>query len=312
MSTLFTFPGQGAQYAGMLHQLPDHPAAQAVLAHATQVLGHDARELDSAEALHSTVAVQLCLLIAGVAGARRLAEEAGPPDVVAGLSIGAFAAAVVAGVLDEADAVRLVHLRGSLMQAAYPSGYGMTAILGLERSALEPLIAQVHGPSSPVYLANLNAPTQLVVAGALPALDQVATLALAHGASAARPVAISVPSHCPLLNTAADTLSEALDRITLHAPTARYLSASAARELWTADAIRADLARNMALPVRWHDTMLLAVAKGVGLTVEMPPGSVLTRLARAGQPCIEAVAAADTRLDSIAVLMQRERDNPRD
>ncbi|MDC6625763.1 acyltransferase domain-containing protein, partial [Leclercia adecarboxylata] len=124
------FPGQGAQKPGMLQRLPEAPEVAATLAEAGAVLGEDALLLDSAEALQSTRAVQLCLLIAGVAGARLLMRDGQRPDYVAGLSIGAYAAAVVAESLTFADALRLVALRGELMQQAYPEGYGMTAILG--------------------------------------------------------------------------------------------------------------------------------------------------------------------------------------
>ena len=135
MSNLFAFPGQGAQKPGMLQRLPQEPEVLECLAQAGAVLGEDARLLDSAEALQSTRAVQLCLLIAGVAGARLLMRDGQRPDYVAGLSIGAYAAAVVAGALDY-DAVRLVALRGELMRA-YPHGYGMTAILGLSLGTVE-------------------------------------------------------------------------------------------------------------------------------------------------------------------------------
>ncbi|WP_371106519.1 acyltransferase domain-containing protein, partial [Pseudomonas sp. CF161] len=117
---------------------------QACLQEAAQVLGEDPLTLDSPAALANTRAVQLCLLIAGVASARLLLEQAPAPAYVAGLSIGAYPAAVVAGGLAFADALRLVSLRGELMQRAYPQGYGMTAIIGLQLATVEALLAQVH------------------------------------------------------------------------------------------------------------------------------------------------------------------------
>jgi len=130
MSSLLVFPGQGAQRPGMLQALPAD-----VLEQASDALGEDVRALDSAQALANTRAVQLCLLIVGVAHARQLQRT---PDYVAGLSIGAYPAAVIAGALDFADAIRLVSLRGELMQNAYPQGYGMTAIIGPELSTVMP------------------------------------------------------------------------------------------------------------------------------------------------------------------------------
>lgn len=353
---LLTFPGQGAQRPGMLHALTAHPLVTATLAEASDVLGHDVRALDDAGRLASTVAVQLCLLVAGVASARHLLDDgeargadavAGLPigadaadglsigadgvaarstsadgvagrstgargvaglsiraDAVAGLSIGAYAAAVVAGVLDFADAVRLVALRGKLMEDAWPGGHGMTAILGLERGPLERLIAEVHSPDTPVYLANLNADTQFVIAGEDAAMARVADLALAAGARGAKRVAIAVPSHCPLLDAPAAALAAAFANVTVRRPRLRYFSASAARELRDPARIADDLAHNMALPVRWHETMLLARAYDVRLAVEMPPGNVLTKLCQPLFP--QAVALADTRVDSVRILMARE------
>ncbi|MBP5126453.1 acyltransferase domain-containing protein, partial [Pseudomonas protegens] len=144
MSSLLVFPGQGAQQPGMLQRLAQSPQARACLQEASDVLGQDVLTLDSPQALASTRAVQLCLLIAGVAAARTLLQPDTRVNYVAGLSIGAYPAAVVAGALQFADALRLVSLRGELMQQAYPQGYGMTALIGLELAAVEGLLAQVH------------------------------------------------------------------------------------------------------------------------------------------------------------------------
>jgi malonate decarboxylase epsilon subunit len=319
VSTLFTFPGQGAQRAGMLHDLPhdqphdlphDLPHDATVidtLDEASDALGQDVLTLDGAGALRSTVSTQLCLLIAGVAMARHLESRAQAPNAVAGLSVGAYAAAVTAAVIGFRDAVRMVALRARLMASAYPSGHGMTAILGLDAAALEPLIAQVHGAASPVYLANINAPTQLVIAGATAAMQRVAALALARGANAAKPIAIEVPSHCELLAEPAAALAEAMAGVPAAQPRMRYYSASLARELRDPRRIVDDLAFNMAARVRWHETSVLAGEHGVRLAVEMPPGSVLTKLSTiASLPEGIAVAAADTRTDTVVELMARE------
>jgi malonate decarboxylase epsilon subunit len=133
MSVAFLFAGQGSQYPGMLHGLPDHPVVHVAIRRATEVLGGDALDLDTPEALNSTVAVQLALLIAGTATARTLIAEGEHADFVAGHSAGAFAAAVIiAGTLTFEDAMHLVDLRARSMQAAYPHGYGMCVLIGLE------------------------------------------------------------------------------------------------------------------------------------------------------------------------------------
>jgi malonate decarboxylase epsilon subunit len=306
MTVLFTFPGQGAQKPGMLHALPDHPESSRTLAEATAALGRDVLALDTADALRSTVAVQLSLLVAGVATARVLAAQGAAPRMVAGLSIGAWPAAVVAGALAMSDAARLVELRARLMEDAYPSGYGMTAIGGLTRQQLEPLLALVHKADTPVYLANLNAQRQLVIAGRDTALDAVARLALAHGANRADRLAVPVPSHCPLLDEQARTLACAAALVESRRPRITYISSSAARALFDGARIVADLAANMARPVLWADTLRHAWERGARVALEMPSGSVLTRLAQdADFGAGVALCADGNRLDT---LVQVARD----
>lgn len=299
MSVLFTFPGQGAQKPGMLHALPDHPERARTLDEASHALGRDVGALDTESALRSTVAVQLCLLVAGVAMARVLAAHGALPQMVAGLSIGAWPAAVTAGVLDFADAVRLVELRARLMEDAYPSGYGMTAIGGLTRQQLEPLVAQVHGRATPVYLANLNAPRQIVIAGQDAAMQAVAGKALAQGAQRAERLAVAVPSHCELFEEQARTLACAMDQLALQRPRLAYISSSAARALFDGRRIGADLAANMARPVLWGDTVRHAWERGARLALEMPSGSVLTRLTGPEFPDGVALSCEGARLDSL-------------
>lgn len=303
MSTLWAFPGQGAQQPGMLHALPEAPVVLACIEQASAALGEDVRLLDSTEALQDTRAVQLCLLIAGVAASRLLIERGHRPDYVAGLSIGAYAAAVVGGALDFAGAVRLVALRGELMQRAYPSGYGMTAILGLDQASIERLLAETEGP---VYLGNINAETQLVIAGSDPAMASVAERACALGAGAVKRLAMSVPSHCELLDAPARALAAAFARIELRAPQVRYLSSSSARLIRDPEALRDDLAYNMSRVVDWQATLVNAYERGVRLHLELPPGSVLTGLARRVFESGQAIAFAGARLDTLDAMLRQE------
>ena len=301
MSSLLVFPGQGAQRVGMLHGLSPQ-----VLGEASDVLGADVLQLDSAEALQSTRAVQLCLLIAGVAASRRLLEQASAPDYVAGLSVGAYPAAVVAGALGFADALRLVSLRGELMQQAYPRGYGMTAIIGLDLAAVEALLAQVHGETTPVYLANINADNQVVIAGSDEAMRLVAEQARRQGAAKACRLAVSVPSHCPLLEVPARTLAQAFLDVPLKTPTLGYLSGSRARPVTTTNALRDDLAFNMCRVVDWRGTVQSAYERGVRLQIELPPGAVLTGLARRVFEQGTVIAFDGARLDTLQALLREE------
>lgn len=301
MSSLLVFPGQGAQQPGMLHRLPEQ-----TLIEASDVLGEDVLRLDAADALKSTRAVQLCLLIAGVAAARQLAMA---PDYVAGLSIGAYPAAVVAGALSFSDALQLVSLRGELMQQAYPQGYGMTAIIGLDLATVEALLAQVHSTDSPVYLANINADNQVVIAGSDEAMKAVAGLAKARRGACTcviKRLAVSVPSHCPLLEAPAKALAQAFARVTLNTPVLGYLSGSRARPLVKPDALRDDLAFNMCRVVDWRGTVQSAYERGVRLQIELPPGAVLTGLARRVFEQGTVMAFDGARLDTLQALLREE------
>ncbi|MDB6047935.1 MAG: fabD 2 [Pseudomonas sp.] len=306
MSSFMVFPGQGAQYPQMLHQLPEQALIRQCLIEASDELGEDAWALDSAEALVNTRAVQLCLLIAGVACARLLIERSAAPTYVAGLSVGAYPAAVIAGALDFADAVRLVALRGTLMQNAYPSGFGMTAILGLDQTTVEALITEVHSTETPLYLANINADAQMVVAGSDIAMAQIAELAKAHGAAAVKRLAVSVPSHCALLEQPASALAEAFATVSMRAPAVRYLSGSTARLIMTADKLRDDLTYNMCRVIDWRSTVQTAYERGVRLQIELPPGTVLTGLGRKAFEQGTAVAFQGARMDTLSALLQEE------
>lgn len=306
MSSFWVFPGQGAQQPGMLRQLADEPSIRDCLSEASDVLGEDVLQLDTPQALQSTRAVQLCLLIAGVACARVLQAKGCMPDMVAGLSIGAYPAAVIAGSLAFSDAVRLVALRGELMQSAYPQGYGMTALIGLDQATVEALVAQVHSAATPVYLANINAENQFVIAGKSEAMAEVARLAKAGGAATVKRLAVSVPSHCALLEQPAQTLAKAFAGVTLQAPTVRYLSGSTARPMLTADKLRDDLAFNMCRVIDWRSTLQTAYERGARLHIEFPPGTVLTGLARKVFEQGTVVAFQGARLDSLVALSLEE------
>lgn len=272
MKILFTFPGQGNQRSGMLDAIPDR---RNILAEVRSVLGDETGILDSTAALKHTQAVQLSLLITGVAWARELQRRGVNPDIVSGLSIGAFPAAVIAGVLDFTDALQLVALRGNLMEQAYPQGYGLTAIMGLTIDRIETLIA-----GSELYIANLNAETQIVIAGRDDAMARVAALALQAGAVKVQRLAVSVPSHCALLKEPATELEKAFADISLRKPDCAYLSGSSARVIWDPLKIASDLAQNMARTVHWQEAMVAADEREARLAIEMPPGGVLTCLTR--------------------------------
>jgi malonate decarboxylase epsilon subunit len=305
MSVAFLFPGQGSQRPGMLHDLPDHPAARDMISEATGVLGRDVLELDTPEALGSTIAAQLALLIAGATSAEILGEESGGADFVAGHSVGAFAAAVAAGALAYPDALRLVDLRAHAMQQAYPRGYGMGAVVGLDERTVSRLAAESGTPKAPVHVANVNAPLQVSVAGADEALERVLDLARKRGARRVRRLAVPTPSHTPLMAPVAAELERALADVPMDPPALPYLSNVGGRALRDPEEIRDDLARSVERPVRWHDAGSLLFELGVRLFVEMPPGRVLTDLTTAAFPEARPIAVADAGVGSAVTLIAR-------
>ncbi len=275
---IFTFPGQGAQVPGMLHALAGQIPCEDWYAKAANALGEDILALDTPEALKTTRAVQLCILVAGVACADWLVAQGAKPDFVSGLSIGAFPAAVVSGALGFEDAVRLVSLRGELMQSAWPSGYGLSAISGITEASLVKVVGSVNTPEMPVYMANFNAADQFVIAGSVVAMDQAIALARDQYGAKAERLHVSVPSHCPLLDEPAAVFYEAVKTVPMKRPTVAYLSGSTGRVIWQGERIADDIANNMARPVLWFNAMTAAYERGARLAVEMPPGSVLTGL----------------------------------
>jgi malonate decarboxylase epsilon subunit len=310
MTVAFLFPGQGSQSAGLLHHLPAHSEVTRTIQEASAVLGLDIAALDNAEALQSTAAVQQALLIAGVATARALMAEQVQPAAVAGMSIGAFGAAVACGTLSFADALPLVHMRGELMQTAFPSGFGLAAIEGLGEVQVEGIVERVRTSAFPAYVANINAPRQIVVAGSDAALDAVIAKARQQGARRAERLAVSVPSHCPLLQPVADRLEQLMARLPLRPPALTYVSNRGGRALYDAEAIRRDLATNVAHPVRWYDALEVLRELGAKLFLEMAPGHVSTHLVAKLFPDVRAVSIADQGLRYATVVAARESSDP--
>ncbi|MFM0075612.1 malonate decarboxylase subunit epsilon [Paraburkholderia sediminicola] len=300
------FPGQGAQSDGFLHRLPQHHAVTGTLEEASQVLGIDVLTLDTPDALRSTVAVQISLTVAGVAITRALAEEQLMPEISAGLSVGAYAAAVSCGAIRFGDALKMVRKRAELMETAYPSGYGLAAVSGLTEHQLETLAAQhADAGNQRVYVGNVNAPRQIVMAGANDALDTFIERALAAGARKAVRLAVSVPSHCELLAQATDELVAYAKNIPFHTPQTTYIGNRGGRPLYTAEAIRDDLATNMRHTVRWFDALTVMQEMGARVLIEAPPGQVLTDITRENFPDTTALAASAFSFDKLVATARR-------
>lgn len=307
MNTAFLFAGQGSQKVGMLHELPQHPVINETIEEASIELGENVLSFDTGAALTSTRVVQLALLIHGVATARLLKQEGATPDIVAGHSIGAFTAAVICGALSFQDALSIVELRGRLMQNAYPAGYGMGVILGLDERRVVLLTEKITSESNPVFLANLNAQDQITISGSLGAIEKVFSLARLEGAYTTKLIKVSVPSHCRLLSSVSQELTKKISSITLRKPTIPYVGGCRARMFWEAEKIGKDIAEGVANPVRWFEVTELMFERGIRLFVELGPGETLTNLAKKSFPEARCISAISSGLDSTVLLMKTEK-----
>ena len=299
MSIAFLFPGQGSQFPGMLHQLLDHSEVKRTLDEVSSMLHSNVRDIDSEEALESTVSVQIALLTAGVATARALIQEDVEPAVVCGLSVGAFTAAVVADVLSLKDALELVELRAERMTKLYPTGYGLSAIVGLNESQVLKIVQAATSKREPVFVANINAPRQIVIAGADTGMDRALDEARRQGSREAKRLHVSVPSHCPLLQPVADCLQRRFSSVQVRKPKVIYVGNVNARAMRTAELVASDLANNIAHGVRWHDATTVAKELGCNLFLEMPPGHVLSDLAKENLAGVSAFAVEQDSLPRV-------------
>ncbi|MGL5161056.1 MAG: ACP S-malonyltransferase [Plesiomonas shigelloides] len=292
------FPGQGSQSVGMLADLAQQfPIVEQTFAEASAVLGYDLWALvqqGPAEELNKTWQTQPALLTASVAIWRVWQEKNGAmPVVMAGHSLGEYSALVCAGVMDFKDAVRLVELRGKLMQEAVPEGTGaMAAIIGLDNDSIAKACAE-SAEGQVVAPVNFNSPGQVVIAGNKEAVERAGAACKAAGAKRALPLPVSVPSHCALMKPAADKLALALQEITFNAPRIPVINNVDVAAESDADAIRSALVRQLYSPVRWTETVESMSAQGVAHLLEMGPGKVLTGLTKRIVDSMTATAVND-------------------
>ena len=293
------FPGQGSQTVGMLADLAEqYDVVKQTFAEASEVLGYDLWALvqnGPAEDLNQTHRTQPALLTSSVAIWRVWQEIGGAqPEVVAGHSLGEYSALVCAGVIDFKDAVKLVELRGQLMQAAVPAGVGaMSAIIGLDNDAIAKACEEAAQDQvcSPV---NFNSPGQVVIAGNKEAVERANVLCKEAGAKRAMPLPVSVPSHCALMQPAADKLAEALENITFSAPALPVINnADVATETDPA-AIKTALVKQLHSPVRWTESVERMAAEGIESLLEFGPGKVLTGLTKRINRSLSGAAVNDT------------------
>ena len=320
--TAFVFPGQGAQYVGMGRDVAERfgPAAR-IFAEADGALGFKLSDIifnGDEETLKTTEYTQPALLTVSVAllaamgyydgGAQE--DESRFPAVAAGLSIGEYAAHVLAGTFGFADAVGIVRLRGRFMQEASPPGAGgMAAILGLDAETVESCCKGVPERAGDASLvvepANYNCPGQIVISGHMRALDAACALCLERGAKRALRLAVSAPFHCVLLRGAGERLSEELKKITFRKMRIPVVSNATAQFITEAGEAADLLVRQVASPVRWEQSVRNMLARGITRFVEIGPGATLAGFIRKIDKEAEVINVSDA--ESLRIATERLR-----
>ena len=302
-SFAFVFPGQGSQSVGMLDAWGDHPVLLNTLQEASDALGEDIARLireGPRETLALTTNTQPVMLVAGVAAYRIWRAEGGAePSVVAGHSLGEYAALVASGVLTLAQATPLVRFRAAAMQEAVPIGAGaMAAILGLDAAGVVAGCAEAQASFDPasgevVEAANFNDSAQTVIAGSKAAVDKACEVLKARGAKRALPLAVSAPFHSSLMKPAAEKLREKLAGIELGAPAIPVINNIDVTVENAAERIRDALYRQAFGPVRWVECIRAIKARGVTTVVECGPGKVLAGMVKRIDPEMAGMALFD-------------------
>ena len=296
----FVFPGQGSQAIGMLNGFAGNPVVDQTVQEANEALGFDLGKLIAEgpkEDLDLTTNTQPVMLTASIAVYRAWIAAGGPvPPVVAGHSVGEYAALVAAGVIQFKDAVPLVRFRAKAMQEAVPVGQGgMAVVLGLGADDVRAVCAEAAAaePGSVVEAVNFNEPTQIVIAGHTAAVERACELAKAKGAKRAMKLAVSAPFHSSLLKPAADRLREYMQDITFSAPQIALINNVDVAILNDPAAIKDALVRQAASPVRWVEAMQFMAEQGVTQVIESAPSKVLIGMAKRIDPRLAGEALVD-------------------
>jgi len=294
----FVFPGQGSQFVGMGRSLFEEKAELAsVFQAADKRLGYSLKEImfqGPTETLTRTENTQPALLTMSTAVLTALKEYDIEPDYVAGHSLGEYSALVAAGAMSFEDAVYAVRQRGLFMEEAVPTGEGaMSAVLGLEREALEEVSKQVAETGEVAELANLNCPGQIVISGTAKGVEIAGEKAKEAGAKRVIPLQVSGPFHSSLMKPAAEKLAKVLDELTIEDAAVPVIANVSATEVTEAAQIKANLIEQVYSPVQWEDTVRRLLELGVDTFIEVGAGNVLSGLVRKVERRVKAFAVSD-------------------
>jgi [acyl-carrier-protein] S-malonyltransferase len=282
MKIAFVFPGQGSQTVGMgLEFWQDYDEVKDIYAVAQNALGYDAAKLSfegPKEELDKTFNTQPCLLTSSIAIYTVLTKSGIKPDCVAGHSLGEYSAIAASSVISFHDAVKLVQLRGYLMQQAVKEGEGlMAAVLGAERQKVIDVCRKVNDQ---VWPANFNCPGQIVISGQTNAVRKAIEMLKQEGVKRVLPLAVSVPSHCPLMEPVSTEIAKTFEKIDFKDPDICFVNNADAKVLKTAQEVKDSLVRQLTYPLLWEDSVNTMIQLGVDTFIEVGPGKVLSGLIR--------------------------------
>jgi [acyl-carrier-protein] S-malonyltransferase len=314
MKFAFVFPGQGSQSVGMMKGYIGLPIIQETFQEASDILKQDFWSMVNTgpvDDLNLTINTQPLMLAAGVAVYRAWTSLGGSkPALLAGHSLGEYTALVAAEVLSFADALALVRFRAQAMQHAVPEGIGgMAAILGLDDEIIRTIchdIAQ-QNPGESLEPANFNSPGQVVIAGHKNAILQGIELAKSKGAKRAIMLPMSIPSHCSLMQPAAESMQKQLHHMTLQSPKTPILHNTDVRSHADTTSIKETLIQQLVSPVRWVDTIRAFAAAGITHVVECGPGKVLVGLNKRIDQTLQHLSLIDNETIKQAVSLVESR-----
>ena len=276
----FIYPGQGAQKAGMGKDFYENSeSARAVFDRASEILDLDMKELcfEENDRLDLTEYTQAALVTTCLAMTKVVSERGICPDVTAGLSLGEYCAIAIAGGMSEEDAIRTVRKRGILMQNTVPAGEGaMAAVLGMEASAIEEVIAGIEG----VSIANYNCPGQIVITGVTEGVEEASEKLKAAGAKRVVMLNVSGPFHSPLLKSAGEELLKELENVEIHKLEIPYVTNVTAEYVQDEEEIKGLLGQQVSSSVRWEQSIRKMIEEGVDTFVEIGPGKTLAGFMR--------------------------------
>ena len=276
----FIYPGQGAQKAGMGKDFYENsPLARDIYDRASECLELDMRALcfEENNLLDQTEYTQAAMVTTCLAMTAVLNEQGAAADVAAGLSLGEYCAIAEAGAMDLLDAIRLVRVRGQLMQHTVPTGEGaMAAVLGMDADQIDAAIE----PIANVTVANYNCPGQIVITGRTVGIEQASKVLKEAGAKRVVPLNVSGPFHSPMLQSAGEKLGKELMTVQLGELKIPYVTNVTAEYVTDSSRIRELLTRQVYSPVRWEQSIRKMIAQGVDIFVEIGPGRTLTGFLR--------------------------------